>query len=44
VYGLGLDLHHEQDIPALEQHGIDVQEITGQDAGCMGGQELPPGR
>ena len=44
VHGLGLDLHHEQDMQALQQHGVDVQEVTGQDAGCPGGQELPSGR
>jgi hypothetical protein len=40
----GLDFHHEQHVHALEQHGIDVQEVAGQDAGCLSGQELPPSR
>ena len=40
----GLDLHHEQHVQAPQQHGIDVQEVAGQDAGRLGGQELPPGR
>jgi hypothetical protein len=31
-------------IHALEQHGVDVQEVAGNDAVCLGGQELPPGR
>ena len=44
VHGPGLDLHHEQDVQALEQHGVDVQEVARQDAGRLGGQELPPGR
>jgi hypothetical protein len=44
VRGPGLDLQHEQHVQALEQHGVDVQEITGKDAGCLGYQELPPGR
>ena len=44
VYGPGLDLHHEQDVQALEKRGVDVQEIAGQDAGRLTGQELPPGR
>jgi hypothetical protein len=44
VHRPGLDLHHEQDINALEQHGIDVKEVAGEDAGDLGGQELPPGR
>ena len=38
----GPDLHREQDIYALKQRGIDVQEVTREDAGCLGGQELPP--
>jgi hypothetical protein len=29
VHGPGLDLHHEQDIQAPQQHGIDVQEVAG---------------
>jgi len=44
VYGPGLDLHHEQDVHAPEQHGAGVQEVTRQEAGRLGGQELPPGR
>jgi len=28
----------------LAQHGTGVQEVTGQDAGCLRGQELPPCR
>jgi hypothetical protein len=28
---------------ALEQRGIDVQEVARKDAGCLGCQELPPG-
>jgi len=35
VHRPGLDLHHEQHIHALEQHGIDVQEIARQDGGCL---------
>jgi hypothetical protein len=42
MHGPGLDLHHEQDVHAPEQDGVDVQEITCQDAGRLGGQELPP--
>jgi hypothetical protein len=41
VHGPGLDVHHEQDIKALEQHGVDVQEVTGKDARCLNGEELP---
>jgi hypothetical protein len=29
---------------ALQQHRIDVQEITGDDAMSLGGQKLTPGR
>ena len=32
VHGPGLDLHHEQHVQALEQDGVDVQEIAGEDA------------
>ena len=34
----------EQDVQASEEHGVNVQEIARQDPGCLGGQELPPGR
>ena len=44
VHPPGLDLHHEQDVQALEEHGVNVQEVARQDSGCLGGQELPPGR
>jgi hypothetical protein len=37
VYGPGLDLHHEQDVHAPEQHGAGVQEVTRQEAGRLGG-------
>jgi hypothetical protein len=44
VHGPGLDLRHEQHVQALGQHGIGMQEVTGKNAGCLGGQELPPYR
>ena len=44
VHAAGPDLYHEEHVQALEEHGVNVQEIAGQDAGCLGGQELPPGR
>ena len=44
VHAAGLDLHHEQDVQALEEHGVNVQEVTRQDPGRLRGQELPPGR
>ena len=43
MHGATLDLHHEQDIQAVEQHGVYMQEVACQNAGCLGGQELPPG-
>jgi hypothetical protein len=42
VHGPALDLHHEQDVQALEQDGVDVEEVAREDAGCLRGQELPP--
>ena len=44
VHPPGLDLHHEQDVQALQEHGINVQEVAGEDLGRLGGQELPPVR
>ena len=32
VHRPGLDLHHEQDVHALEQHRVHVKEVTGKDA------------
>ena len=31
-----------QHVQALAKHGIHVQEIDGEDPGCLGVQELPP--
>ena len=42
VHAAGLDLHHEQDVQALEEHRVYMQEIARQDPGRLGGQELPP--
>ncbi len=33
-----------QDIDALQQHGVHVQEVDREDPGGLGVQELPPGR
>jgi hypothetical protein len=44
VHRPGLDLYCEQHVQALEKHGVNVQEVTGEDAVCLGGQELPPGQ
>ncbi len=37
VHGPRLDLHDEEDIHTTEQHGIDLQEVAGQDAGRLAG-------
>ncbi len=44
VHPPGLDLHYEKDVQAPEEHGVNVQEVARQDSGCLGGEELPPGR
>ena len=44
VHPAGLDLYHEEHVQALEEHGVDVEEVTCQYSGCLGGEELPPGR
>ncbi len=31
VHPPGLDLHHEEDVQASEEHGVNVQEIARQD-------------
>jgi hypothetical protein len=36
-------LNEYQDIQSLRQHGVDVQEVDGDDPGGLGVQELPPG-
>jgi hypothetical protein len=41
VHPAGLDLYHEEHVQALEEHGVDVEEVTCQDSGCLGGEELP---
>src|SRR6266487_1948866 len=37
VHGPAVDLHYEQDMHALEQHGVYVQEVARQDAGRRAG-------
>jgi len=44
VHAAGLDLHREEYVQALEEHCVNVHEVARQDPGCLGGQELPPGR
>jgi hypothetical protein len=43
VRAAGVDLHHGQDVQAVEDHGGSVREVARQDPGCRGGRELPPG-
>jgi hypothetical protein len=40
----GLDFHHDQHIQASQRDGIDMQEVTRQDAGRLRDKELPPRR
>ena len=40
----GAVLDEHQDVGALQQHGIRLQEIGREDPGGLGCQELPPGR
>ena len=45
VHVAGADLHDEQAVQALEGHrAVDVEEVGGEHRGCLGVQELPPGR
>ena len=44
MYPPGLDLHHEQDVQAPEEHRVYMQKVAGQNRERLGGQELPPGR
>ena len=37
LHAAGLDLHHEEHVEALEEHGVNMQEVTRQDPGCLGG-------
>jgi hypothetical protein len=40
----GAVLDKDQHVQPLEQHGLDHQEIAGDDRMGLSGQELPPGR
>ena len=40
----GGNLQHQQDVQALEQHGLSMEEVAGQDSLGLGGQELLPGQ
>src|ERR1039458_9898791 len=37
-----LQLDHEQDVVPAEQHGVDMEEVGGDDALGLGGEELAP--
>ena len=37
-------LDEHQDVQALQQHGVHVEEVDGEDPGGLGVQELPPAR
>jgi hypothetical protein len=44
VHPAGAVLDEHQDVEALQQHGVHVQEVDGEDPGGLGAKELPPGR
>ena len=37
-------LDEHQDVQSIQQHGVHVEEVDGEDPGGLGVQELPPGR
>src|SRR5262245_44054865 len=39
-----VDLHKDQHVERLKQHGLDSEEIAGKDGPGVGAQELSPGR
>jgi hypothetical protein len=44
VHPPGAMLDEYQNVDALQQHGVHVQEVNREDPGCLGLQELSPGR
>ena len=40
----GRQLDHEEHVELLERHGVHGEEVRGEDALCLGAQELRPGR
>jgi hypothetical protein len=44
VHPPGGDLDEEQHVDPLEGHGVDREEVTGQDRVRLGSQKLSPGR
>ncbi len=43
VHPAGGVLHHEQHVQPVQQHRVDAEEVGGEDAVGLGGEELPPG-
>ena len=44
MHPAGAVLDEHQDVQALQQHGVHVEEVHSEDPGGLGVQELPPGR
>lgn len=44
VYSSGGVFDEEQDMDLAERDGVDDEGVTGDDAACLGGEELGPGR
>jgi len=44
MHPAGAMLDEHQDVQALQQHGVHVEEVHSEDPGGLGVQELPPGR
>ena len=44
VHPAGAVLDEHQDVQSVQQHGIHVQEVDGEDPAGLGVQELPPAR
>ncbi len=42
VDAAGVDFQHEEDVEAAKQHGVDMQEVAGQQAVGLRLQERPP--
>ncbi len=44
MHPAGAVLDEHEDVQSLQQHGVHVEEVDGEDSGGLGVQELPPGR
>jgi hypothetical protein len=42
VHAAGAVLYEEQHVKATQEHGVDVEEVRGQDGRGLRGQEHPP--